>query len=80
MVQRNISTTGSVRLTGTVTDQIYKLLANRQELDPVAGTFTVYDDDGSTLFQALAWEDTAGTVPYKGGDLRRIDRLESPIQ
>lgn len=57
-------------------ESVYKLLANRQELDPVAGTFTVYDDDGVTpLFSAPAWEDAEGTIPYAGKALRRIDRL-----
>lgn len=68
--------TGRV-LNDTVEDLIYKLLANRQELDPVAGVFRVYDDDGSTvLFQAAAWEDADGTRPYRGQQLQRIDRLQ----
>lgn len=55
---------------------IYKLLANRQELDPTAGVFRLYDDDGLTvLLSAPAWEDAAGTIPYRGQELRRIDRL-----
>jgi hypothetical protein len=55
---------------------IYKLLANRQELNPVDGTFTVYDDDSVTpLLHADAWANTEGTVPYTGPVLRRIDRL-----
>jgi hypothetical protein len=55
---------------------IYKLLANRQELDPVAGKFRVYQNDGITVFmEADAWEDAAGTVRYRGTVLRRIDRL-----
>ena len=42
----------------------------------MAGTFTVYDDDGVTpLFSAPAWEDAEGTIPYAGKALRRIDRL-----
>jgi hypothetical protein len=54
-----------------------KILRNRKELDAVAGLYIVYDDDGVTvLYSAAAWEDTAGTIPYRGGDVRRIDRLE----
>ena len=57
-------------------DLILNLLQNRQELDPVAGTFTVYADDGATILKsALAWEDAAGTIPYSGKALRRIDAL-----
>ncbi len=66
-----------VRLVGDTPTQIYQLLANRQELDPVAGTFTVYDDDGVTpLWVANAWENAAGTIPFRGRALQRIDRLE----
>ncbi len=65
---------------GNISTVIYQLLANRQELDPVAGTFTVYADDGVTpLFRASAWADAAGTTPYTGRDLRRIDRLEPVV-
>jgi hypothetical protein len=43
----------------------------------VAGKFRVYEDDGVTIFmEANAWEDAAGTIPYKGTVLRRIDRLQ----
>ena len=61
---------------GTTLDTILKILTNRQVLDAATGKFTIYDDDSTTvLFQANAWADTAGTVPYSGGALRRIDRL-----
>lgn len=57
-------------------DLIYKILANRQELNPTTGKFTLYDDDGvSVLYQANAWADAAGTIPYTGGTLARIDAL-----
>lgn len=70
-------------LTGTVQngtpdtlDLILKILRNRQELNPATGTFTLYDDDGTTvLYTTSAWADAAGTVPYSGGALRRIDAL-----
>ena len=58
-------------------DLIFKILTNRQELSPTAGTFTLYDDDSTTvLYTAAAWADTAGTVPYSGGKLQRIDALQ----
>ena len=41
-----------------------------------SGTFTLYDNDGTTvLYTTSAWADAAGTVPYSGGALRRIDAL-----
>lgn len=55
---------------------ILKLLRNRQQLNATTGMFTVYDDDAVTvLYQSAAWADSAGTVPYAGGALRRIDAL-----
>jgi hypothetical protein len=57
-------------------DLILKILSNRQELNAGTGTFTIYDDDSvSVLFTAAAWADAAGTVPYSGGTLGRIDAL-----
>lgn len=57
-------------------DLILKILVNRQELNPATGTFTLYDDDATTvLYTTNAWADAAGTVPYSGGALRRIDAL-----
>lgn len=54
-----------------------KILRNRKKLDAATGQYIVYDDDGVTvLYSAAAWEDAAGTIPYRGGDVRRIDRLE----
>jgi hypothetical protein len=58
-------------------DLIYKILTNRQELNASTGKFTLYDDDDVTvLYQADAWADAAGTVPYSGATLARIDRLQ----
>lgn len=55
---------------------ILKILSNRQELNAGTGTFTIYDDDSvSVLFTASAWADAAGTIPYSGGTLGRIDAL-----
>lgn len=55
---------------------ILKILSNKQMLDAATGLFTIYDDDGvSVLYQSHAWADVGGTVPYSGGQLRRIDAL-----
>ena len=65
-----------VSIPGGTLDLILKILVNRQELNPATGTFTLYDDDGTTvLYTTNAWADAAGTVPYSGGALRRIDAL-----
>lgn len=71
-------TADNITLGGLYTDLelILKILSNRQELNAGTGTFTVYDDDSvSVLFTASAWADAAGTVPYSGGTLGRIDAL-----
>lgn len=55
---------------------IRKILMNRQELDPVSGRLVIYDDDDTTvLLSAAAFEDAAGTVPYRGQGLERVERL-----
>ena len=65
-----------VSIPGGTLDLILKILVNRQELNPATGTFTLYDDDATTvLYTTNAWADAAGTVPYSGGALRRIDAL-----
>lgn len=71
-------TADNITLGGLYTDLelILKILSNRQELNAGTGTFTIYDDDSvSVLFTASAWADAAGTVPYSGGTLGRIDAL-----
>lgn len=71
-------TADNITLDGLYTDLelILKILSNRQELNAGTGTFTIYDDDSvSVLFTANAWADAAGTVPYSGGTLGRIDAL-----
>lgn len=62
---------------GYTTDElVYKLLTNKHELDPYLGVYRVFNDDGVTvLMQAKAWQDEKGTIPYRGHELRRIDRL-----
>jgi hypothetical protein len=57
-------------------DLILDILQNKQVLDPASGMYTLYADDGVTvLYTAQAWEDAAGTVPYNGGCVRRIDAM-----
>lgn len=53
-----------------------KILRNKVVTDPIAGTLTVYDDDGITiLFVAPLWENVAGTQGYRGQGISRRDRL-----
>lgn len=53
---------------------LYALAHNRIVTDPVAGTFTVYDDDGVTvLYVADLWQDAAGATPYAGSGADRRD-------
>lgn len=55
---------------------LYAVAHNRVVTDPVAGTFTVYDDDDTTvLYVADLWEDAAGTTPYQGSGADRRDRI-----
>jgi hypothetical protein len=57
--------------------RIEKLLRNKQITDPVAGTLTVYDDDGVTpLLTGALFEDAAGSLPYRGQGAERRERLE----
>jgi hypothetical protein len=52
------------------------IAANRVVTDPSAGTFTVYDDDNTTILASGdLWEDAAGTSPYAGAGAERRDRL-----
>lgn len=55
---------------------LYAISHNRVVTDPVAGTFTVYDtDDTTVLFTAALWADADGTTPYAGSGAERRDRL-----
>ncbi len=86
---KNYLASGSLDFSGTATytngttltdsqkiDLILDILSNRQELDSSAGTYTLYADDGVTvLYTTTAWEDAAGTIPYRGRELRRLDAL-----
>lgn len=56
---------------------VEKILRNKTITDPVAGTITVFDNDGiAVLFTAPLFEDAAGTEPYKGQGAERRERLE----
>ena len=55
---------------------LYAVAHNRVVTDPVAGTFTVYDtDDTTVLYTADLWADASGTTPYSGSGAERRDRL-----
>lgn len=57
-------------------ERIEKILRNKLITDPVAGTITVYDDDGITvLLSASIFQDAAGTIPYAGQGSERRERL-----
>lgn len=52
----------------------YLLAHHKTITDPVAGTITVYESDGTTVaFVADLWEDAAGTTPYAGAGAERRD-------
>jgi hypothetical protein len=52
------------------------IAANRVVTDPTAGTYTVYDDDNTTvLASGDLWQDADGTTPYAGAGAERRDRL-----
>ena len=58
-------------------DLVAKVLRNKKITDPVAGTYTVFEDDGTTVFlQGNLYEDAAGTTPYSGNGAERHERLE----
>lgn len=55
---------------------VLKLLRNKQITNPSTGRMTVFDDDGSTvLLEGNLFEDSAGTVPYRGQGAERRERL-----
>jgi len=55
---------------------IYKILANKQILDPTTGKLTVFDDDSATTYlQADVYEDANGTQKYRGGGAERREKL-----
>lgn len=57
-------------------ERIEKFLRNKRVTDPVAGTQTVFDDDGTTVLGTGAlFEDVAGAQPYRGQGAERAERL-----
>ena len=64
---------------GSIDQQVMlarKIQQNKLVTDPVAGTITVYDDDGVTvLLTASLYQDAAGTTPYSGAGADRRERL-----
>lgn len=61
---------------GAVLGLLMKMARNKVVTDPVAGTYTVYDDDGTTvLLTANLYEDVAGTIDYRGQGADRRERL-----
>lgn len=63
-------------LVSKVTDAT-KILKNKTVTDPVAGTLTVYDDDGvSVLYVVNIWENVASSIPYAGNAVNVRERLE----
>lgn len=66
----------SLATTGGQARFSYLLAHNKTVTDPVAGTITVYDTDGTTvLFQADLFEDAAGTQPYRGQGAERREGM-----
>lgn len=43
--------------------------------DPVAGKVIIRDTINQMRWEALAWEDAAGTIPYTGNGLEKVDQL-----
>ena len=55
---------------------LYALAHNKIVTDPAAGTFTVYDTDGTTvLYVADLYQDAAGVTPYAGAGSERRDEF-----
>lgn len=59
--------------------RVERILRNRKTIDQADGKLKINDDtDTGVLLEAPAWEDAAGTVPYRGSGVERTDRLETP--
>jgi len=59
--------------------RIEQIIRNRRTLDQADGKLKVSNDaSGAVLLEAPAWEDAAGTQPYRGTGVERTDRLETP--
>ena len=69
-------TSGDADTMGEALRLAHAILRNRTVTDPVAGTFTVYaDDDTTVLLTGDLWQDAAGTTPYAGAGAERRDQL-----
>jgi hypothetical protein len=56
---------------------LYALARNKVITDPVAGTMTVYAEDGTTvLYVADLFQDAAGATPYAGAGAERREKFE----
>lgn len=72
-IAEDVNTSGT---TGQALNLALAILRNKTITDPVAGTFTVYAEDGTTvLLQADLFEDADGTTPYGGAGAERRERL-----
>jgi len=72
-IAEDVNTAGT---TGQALNLALAILRNKTVTDPVAGTFTVYAEDGTTvLLQADLFEDADGTTPYSGAGAERRERL-----
>jgi hypothetical protein len=61
---------------GYATAFLYYLAHHKIITDPSAGTYTVYDTDGTTvLYQADLYTDAAGTSPYSGTGAERREQF-----
>jgi len=61
---------------GEVVQVVQAILRNKTITDPIAGTFTVYAEDGTTvLLTGDLFQDAAGTTPYAGSGAERRERL-----
>jgi hypothetical protein len=70
------STHTSLTTMGGVLNMLGMLGRNKTITDPVAGTITVYEDDGITVaYTAPLWEDAAATQPYRGQGAERREQL-----
>ncbi len=84
-LEAELSATGAALTPASIADAVwssdagrflYALGRNKVITDPVAGTYTVYaDDDTTVLYQGDLWQDAAGTTPYAGAGAERRDRL-----
>jgi len=71
-----VSLGASVGVTNVDLETLRKVLTNRKITDPDTGTFTIYDDDDTSVYLvANIWEDAAATIPYKGQGLEQQEKL-----